>query len=250
MVTEQPRNAVVVIEADKRNPVIWTKPEDLDFGRTSANGLIRRHGDDSYLSEVGQPWRHCSTTGASVLFFPTQSRSFFELRFLSGDGEDARVDLPWYSVIRPRCAAHDGFVGGSSVRLPSARAINCGRLMGGRTSQGEILWLIVGCAVLAHAVAVLSMERGYHLLPAPHEDWQLQIWFWLPPAAISAFVCLVGVTWSRFPGPWRILFAVSVVLFGLDALDATSPDHRSLEDSFVSAFPPIFTGALVSSPVG
>jgi hypothetical protein len=40
------------------------------------------------------------------------------------------------------------------------------------------------------------------------------------------------------------LFVVAIALFGLDALDALSPLYRSLDDSFMTAFPPVFAAAV------
>jgi hypothetical protein len=241
--TTAPEGAVALLEAEEAFAVPWTKPADLDFDPDDpARGVGRWHGSDAF----GDWGSLALFVDGTVRVLPPDTDPDLLRTVLGGREGGVRFERPWYDALsnpRVRWLVSPWLVM-TVLAVGGAVTVVVRIARGTAVSPGEVLWLTVGTALCAHAAAVLLCYHD-HLLRAPDQDSHLQTLFWFPSSALPVVVCLFGAVRFHAAKAWKRLFVTAVVFLGIDALDATGGhQHRPLEESFVTAFPPVITVAV------
>lgn len=238
-----PTTAVVVLEVDEPFAVHWTKPDDFEFDADNPmRGVGRWHGSDA----SGDRGSLALFADGTVRVLSPDADPELLRAVLGGRGGGVRFDGPWYEALsNPRVGPlMAAWLTIAALAVGGAAAVVARIVRGMAVSPGEVLWLTVGVALFVHAVVVLLCYKD-HRLNAPGQDTHLQTLFWFPPAALPVLVSVFGAVQFHAARSWMCLFVGAAALLGIDALDAAAPhQHRPLEESFITAFPPVVTSVI------
>jgi hypothetical protein len=232
-----PPTTAVLVEGDEEHAVPWTKPADWHFDPAAPRaGLGRQHWGGFPPARGG----FAVFADGQVRFLPeTADEALLRAIFTGDGGQHVRLRIPWYEAVLHRPLV--GFVvpyallglcaviGGVWVVL---RLLRCEPV-----SPGEMLWLVVGAAFAAHAVAVVRWY-AYEPLPTLGPD-DTRFWYW--PSFAATVASLAGVVKFRSSPAWFSLFLINTIFLSLFTLDAEVPyQHRRAEESFATASSPIW----------
>jgi hypothetical protein len=234
---------IIVMEVDEEHAVPWTCPADLSFDPAAPlQGLARNHGGDMFHQRGGFILLADNSVHVRLVTERTEPQSLTALVVEGVEGGS----LPWYSALRSWPL---NLLMGVYALVLSGSVFGSVWLFLGLVRQrpvlpGEWLCLIIAAEQVAHLIAVIcwyqyepisgysSAFRGDHLR------------YWFVPSLVAALTSVLALI-SCGSAPWRLLFGVAFMLFGLVALDAREPhSHRAVEESFVTAMSPVILGVL------
>jgi len=241
LVSGDPATTVLLVEADDDHAVVWTKPADLEFNpEDPRSGLGRPHGSGFFHDRGGL----ALFANGDIRFLPATADEGLLRALLSSAGrEEVRFTYPWHEALFLRPV---NLLLGPSFLLALVAIIGvvlvATRLHSEKPlSPGEMLWAITGTAFLVHALTVVVWYR-YEPLPILKQD---NIIFWCLPAFAATLISPLALVQFQDSPMWRALFGVNFLGFVLITLDALSPQqHRSVEESFVTATSPLWLGCV------
>jgi hypothetical protein len=241
-----PPGRIVVVEVDEEHAVPWTKPADWDYDPQDPTRGLGRHHRAGFFHDAGG---FAVLADGTVRFVPANADVGALRELLPGGGGQAPPAVPWYEALG-RWPLGAVLVAWLVVTLAAAAGVPLAwrRLRrGDPLAPGEALWLVAGAGALMHLLLATVAYRHDPLDPSSSAPAM----FWFLPAYVEALTALLLVPLVRPVRPWRVFLVAAVVLLALAAVDAGWPhQHRTPEESFVTALSPVLLGALAAAAAG
>jgi hypothetical protein len=229
-----PPTTIVLVLADERHAVPWTKPDDLDYDPARPRAGLGR-----FVAFPDLRVRQLS---------PFLDDDSLRALFTTERSGQVKVALPWYEAVSVWPAGWTIVVALSlALAMSFGALVVIGRLcLGKPIAPGELLLLVVGANQLTFLVVFCQVYRA-QLLPefsADRETYRLLLGVPRLAGAFAAFLALLIC--RRFPA-WRIVFWINLVLCALTALDArTRHQYWHPEESLFTAAPPVTLGVIAA----